>query len=303
MNNKYPIAVFITGFARVRSVLRMQPPSWATKSPKSPNRGGPITAQGAATRATATRRGTLGGWPQRELAELKASSPGGPHRGRNERPSISVSATGEQLDHVPLDRCASSSCPGLRNIRVAHIAPPWALIVPPRWGFVLACCHASVSLQQVAFSRHWLLSSPEPRGRRSRRRDRRGITLILAILCLAVSAMLLANLTRMVRLDGQNRVSHQHALQAEWLAHYAWKHAVNRLAADPTYNGGSWELTMPAHPTAGRTITNNNGRITVSLQRDQQPTTVTVVAQYPIDAPKQVTRTMTRSLTLATSPE
>jgi len=84
-------AVFFLWFGKINSSIALET-SWyvflalATKSPRSPNRGGPMLAQGAATRAIANRRGTLGGRPQGESAEPKAFSPSEENRGRNERP-------------------------------------------------------------------------------------------------------------------------------------------------------------------------------------------------------------------------
>ena len=97
----------------------------ATKSPRSPNRGVPIPAQGGATRATANRRATLGVGMQAESAEPNAWSPSGQHRGRNERSShfglVELRANGSRVAR-PMRSFGRN--PGLRNIRCAHVAAP-----------------------------------------------------------------------------------------------------------------------------------------------------------------------------------
>ena len=125
-----------------------------------------MRAQGGATRATANRRGTLGITARAESAEPNAWSPSGRHRGRNERPPISVSACCEQMDHVHLDRYALPANPGLRNIHLRSCcsalgfirAAPLGLLLPiPRHRFRRNdCCRGktnqlTVSLISVSF--------------------------------------------------------------------------------------------------------------------------------------------------------
>ena len=154
-----------------------------------------------------------------------------------------------------------------------------------------------------------------PRGRRLA--NRQGMAMILAILCLAAASILLANLTRMLGVERQNRVTYRHALQTDWLARYGLHHAAGQLASDPTYNGEVLQITLDQITRAGDSATmvrqtragqatrqasiEQIGRIRLSIQRTDQSNTLIVIAEYPADAPDQTTKRLTETLSIRNS--
>ena len=74
------------------------------------------------------------------------------------------------------------------------------------------------------------------------RRRRSGLTAIAVMVCLIVitliaGAALKVGVARRAELRAQ-----EHRLQAEWLAEAGIQRALARIAADPAYNGETWEI-------------------------------------------------------------
>ena len=110
--------------------------SASAKRRTSPNRGGAILAQGGATRAIANRRVTLGGQPQPASAEPIVSKPSGRHRVRNQRTlRFGLGMRRSDGSRPPRPMFPILIYPGLRNIRFAQVASPWAKTGSPLWGF------------------------------------------------------------------------------------------------------------------------------------------------------------------------
>jgi len=89
---------------------------------------------------------------------------------------------------------------------------------------------------------------------------RRGMILILVLVCLAVAAALIVVAVRRAvvvnrgaQLAGQN-------LQAAWLAESGLQRAAARLAADPEYSGETW--SVPAAELDGR----HAGKVAVTVR-------------------------------------
>ena len=77
----------------------------------------------------------------------------------------------------------------------------------------------------------------------STRSTRRGLTAVAVLVCLVIVTMVSGVLLK-VGLAHRDQVrSHEHRLQAEWLAQSGLDRAVTRLAADHGYSGETWKLT------------------------------------------------------------
>jgi hypothetical protein len=77
-----------------------------------------------------------------------------------------------------------------------------------------------------------------------RRQDRRGVVLVVIIVCLTVAAAIFVSVVRQVAAERQALEGSQRLLQAQWLAEAGIERAAARLAADPKYAGETW--TIPA---------------------------------------------------------
>jgi hypothetical protein len=137
---------------------------------------------------------------------------------------------------------------------------------------------------------------------RSSRRARRGVVLILALLCLAVLAVVQGSLVK--SLVAQRRLLREQAQrhQARWLAESGLERAVWRLRSDPAYRGETWELSADdfggedvgfrsakARPFAERKTTVAEVEIEIqNVSDDANARLVLVRGSYPRDLPQRV---------------
>ncbi len=84
---------------------------------------------------------------------------------------------------------------------------------------------------------------------RGDRRHRRGMALIVVLVCLIVAAALAAALLQMALAEHQAQVRQGRELEAAWLAESGLERAAARLAADADYPGETW--TIPAADLGG----------------------------------------------------
>ncbi len=89
--------------------------------------------------------------------------------------------------------------------------------------------------------------------RRSRwpRSPRRGTTIVMAVVCLSVVALLSVGLLKLAVEFRQMQTANVTRLQADWLAESALDRALARLAREPSYAGESWSLSAAELAIAG----------------------------------------------------
>lgn len=75
------------------------------------------------------------------------------------------------------------------------------------------------------------------------RKPRKGIVLIVVLVCLAVAMALVVSWLRTAALERRALGERQNRAQAEWLAESALSRAVARLGADANYRGEVWKLS------------------------------------------------------------
>jgi len=78
---------------------------------------------------------------------------------------------------------------------------------------------------------------------KTRRPNRRGVALLLALGCLAVATALIVSLSRSATIGRQATRQQTWRMQAEWLAESAVERAAAQLAEDPDYEGETWLLS------------------------------------------------------------
>jgi type II secretory pathway component PulK len=118
---------------------------------------------------------------------------------------------------------------------------------------------------------------------RSPHSQRRGSTLVFAMIALLVSSLIGASLLRGSFLSMQQVKREQLHLQANWLAESGCRRAISRLQADPAYTGEEW--VVPAEQLKSpysATVT-----IAVSDKTDEPDQTITATATYPQQATTQ----------------
>ena len=153
---------------------------------------------------------------------------------------------------------------------------------------------------------------PLRHARVTRARRRRGLALVLALLCLVVSVSFMANIARQIRLDQRQRNGQQRQLQTTWLARLGLELAAQRALEDPSYSGGTWQITVPnvsAQPeetvvlnakVPNAKVPNANdlaGNIGVVVRRNPaDQLTIQVTAKYPYGTSKQIIKTLTATI-------
>ena len=127
-------------------------------------------------------------------------------------------------------------------------------------------------------------------------RSRQGAFTVVVLVCLLLSAMLLASLLKLVWLqDGQSgRV--QMRLQAVWLADSGFERAAARMAVDPDYSGETW--TIDANRLGGP----DAAIVVIRVDKDESHThrrQVEVKAVYPAEGTQQARLIRQTTITLA----
>jgi type II secretory pathway component PulK len=136
--------------------------------------------------------------------------------------------------------------------------------------------------------------------KRSRQRD--GIVLIAALICLMISSLAVANIFQMVRSQRRQATQRGVELQASWLADAGIRRAIAQLAVDPAYDGENWRIDVPFSRAAtyGRPASNsagNVGQVRITVERNgTELQHLAVVAEYPLAAPNQVRKSIDLSI-------
>ncbi len=125
---------------------------------------------------------------------------------------------------------------------------------------------------------------------------RGGAFTIVVLICLLISAMVLASLLKLALLDdGQSR-NVQMRLQSVWLADSGLERAAARVAADPAYAGETW--TIDAERMGGP----DAATVVIRVEKDEsqaQQRVIVVVAVYPAEGTQQARLTRHTTITLA----
>ena len=117
---------------------------------------------------------------------------------------------------------------------------------------------------------------------------RRGVVLILAMVCLGATVLMLTALLRTAVSERRALVVRARALQADWLAESGLERAVARLSLDPDYAGEDWVLE--ADRLGGRDAA--TVKIAIETVRDRpNRRQVRVDASYPTGKTLRATRT------------
>jgi len=90
-------------------------------------------------------------------------------------------------------------------------------------------------------------SSQQPgSGSRARRVRRRGVVLLVAIVCIAIASMIFLSLLQLSVAERRRVETASWQVQAAWLAESGIERAAAQLAADPDYRGETWNLSTDA---------------------------------------------------------
>ena len=123
-------------------------------------------------------------------------------------------------------------------------------------------------------------------------KGRRGVILVAVIVCTAVASMIFLSTVKTVAAGRRMMQEQSWRLQAAWLAESGLERAAARLAADPGYQGETWNV--PAEQLAG----SDAAVVNIEVQpAGEQPDLrlVSVRADYP-DHPRHRARQTKRAL-------
>lgn len=148
-------------------------------------------------------------------------------------------------------------------------------------------------------SGHILPPLPEGGKRRTLRvrgsQPRRGAFTIVVLVCLLVSAMVLASLLKLALLHDGQMGQVQMRLQTNWLADSGLERAASRLAVDPAYVGETW--TINAERLGGQ----DAAAVVIRVEKVESQTNrrlVVVEAAYPAEGTQRVRLTRQTTITL-----
>ncbi|NOX54339.1 MAG: hypothetical protein GXP27_07825 [Planctomycetes bacterium] len=111
--------------------------------------------------------------------------------------------------------------------------------------------------------------------------SRRGVALLVAMICVALVSAVAASLLRCALVQFQQTRARQRQLQTIWLVESGANRAAARLAADPNYKGETWK-PMPL----GYSPESMNATVTITVRTaDGKPEwrSVEVLAIHPVD--------------------
>jgi hypothetical protein len=72
---------------------------------------------------------------------------------------------------------------------------------------------------------------------------RRGVVLLIAVVCIAAASVIFVSVLRLAAAERRRGDAEAWQVQAAWLAESAVERAVARLADDPQYQGETWSLS------------------------------------------------------------
>jgi Tfp pilus assembly protein PilX len=134
---------------------------------------------------------------------------------------------------------------------------------------------------------------------RRKRADRRGLTLVAALVCLIVVGLICASLLRLAHAQRSQVRGLEHQAQAEWLAESGLDRAVTRLQDDRSYTGEMWSLAPDA--LGGRYP--GVVRIVVSSTNSSTTRTIRVEADYPAGSGDEARARQSRTLIVDLGPD
>jgi Tfp pilus assembly protein PilV len=126
-------------------------------------------------------------------------------------------------------------------------------------------------MQSYSLSTNYRMRSP---------RHRRGMVLIVLLVCLAVAAALILSAGRIALVSHQATQTAQWKTQSRWLVESGMERAAAKLAADPAYAGETWNIP------AAELGTEDNGVVRIEVKPvDGQPSrrAVRIEADFPDD--------------------
>jgi hypothetical protein len=119
---------------------------------------------------------------------------------------------------------------------------------------------------------------------------RRGIVLVLSVVCMSILVIVFGTLTRMAMMERSQARSEERRLRAGWLAESGLERAWVKLAGSPTYPGETWNLTAESLRGRDPAII----RITVDpIPGDPRHVRVTSRADYPREGSSRARQTRT----------
>ncbi len=128
---------------------------------------------------------------------------------------------------------------------------------------------------------------------RSRRPQRRGLALLMAIACVAMLVLVFGSLMKLGFAGRAQVRSEERRLRAAWLAESGLERAWAKLSTDPDYRGESWELSAETLDGKDAAIV----RIVVEPRGDDLR--VTSRADYPHKSTTRARQTRTAFFPLA----
>ena len=127
-------------------------------------------------------------------------------------------------------------------------------------------------------------------------RNRRGVAIIVGLICLAVASALMAVVTRIAIIQREAARDESRRVQAAWLVESALDRARARLATDRDYFGETWKITPDA-------LGSRHGAAVVieivASDEDRRQRIVRVRADYPDDPVDRVRKSKQLLVTLA----
>jgi Tfp pilus assembly protein PilX len=123
-------------------------------------------------------------------------------------------------------------------------------------------------------------------GARALRRGRKGVALVIALMCVVISSAIAVSLVRQCVMQRQLARQAQHTAQAQWLLEAGSQRAAARVAGDAAYAGESWSL--PAAELAAESAGGEAGVVAIEVTAVAgQPNArrVRVVADFPAELP------------------
>lgn len=119
-----------------------------------------------------------------------------------------------------------------------------------------------------------------PHHNRRQRLPRRGVLLVIALICLLIVSMIGMTVLRTAATQRRQTLREQLRIQADWLAEAGLERAAARWAADADYDGETWQI--PASELDGRHAA--VVRITLRpMKADPERRMVSITAEFPKD--------------------
>lgn len=119
---------------------------------------------------------------------------------------------------------------------------------------------------------------------------RRGVVLPVVLICVIVCGGLAINLVQRLQIQQRGNRLHEEQIQLTVLMDCALRHAEQKLAADATFSGMTWELQPEDWPLA------RQGKVQITVSTTEQGTLLTAAGE--IQEQNQTQLRKTRTLTI-----